>query len=207
MVHNTFYYLQTFSHFFIPRGVTGHNACGKTTFCTSAMKRYFPDVDMKPVSGPTSAIEVRGRCEKTQGSTKIIVTIVDTPGFGDTVNNNDRIDPIIKYIEDQNREYEKNEGYRSPNHQGKDSRIHCCFYFIIPHRVTPLDIEVMTKLQHKAPLVPIVAKADTLTKGELEQQLYDVHQALKNIEIFDFKVSNINVIIKVESYQTIYHSQ
>ena len=178
--------------------VAGGSGLGKSTFSMATLKRYFPDLELKEVEnqdGSTKSIEERGWCEKIQDScTKIIVTIVDTPGFGDSINNNDRITPVIRYIETQNKYYEDNEVYRYPNQQQHDTRIHCCFYFLMPHRVTPLDCEFMRLLQCKVPIVPIVAKTDTLRTKELQHQLYNIHKCLKEqkIKIFDFAETNID---------------
>jgi septin 2 len=52
-----------------------------------------------------------------------------------------------------------------------DNRIHCCFYFISPfgHGLKPLDIEFMQKLHQKVNIVPVIAKADVLTKKEIQR--------------------------------------
>ena len=49
-----------------------------------------------------------------------------------------------------------------------DTRVHVLLYFISPHGrgLKPLDVEVMKKLASKVNLVPVIAKADTLTKAE-----------------------------------------
>lgn len=50
-----------------------------------------------------------------------------------------------------------------------DLRVHACLYFIRPtgHSLKPLDIEVMKKLSTRVNLIPVVAKADTLTPVDL----------------------------------------
>lgn len=50
-----------------------------------------------------------------------------------------------------------------------DSRVHACLYFIAPtgHSLKPLDIEFMKKLGARVNLIPVIAKADTLTDDEL----------------------------------------
>jgi len=49
-----------------------------------------------------------------------------------------------------------------------DTRIHCCLYFIRPsgHSLKPIDIIVMKKLSDVVNVVPVIAKADTLTLEE-----------------------------------------
>jgi len=50
-----------------------------------------------------------------------------------------------------------------------DNRVHACVYFIQPtgHSLKPLDIEVMKRLHTKVNLIPVIAKADTLTDEEV----------------------------------------
>ena len=50
----------------------------------------------------------------------------------------------------------------------QDTRIHCCLYFINPtgHSLRPIDIIVMKKLSEVVNVVPVIAKADSLTLVE-----------------------------------------
>jgi cell division control protein 12 len=74
------------------------------------------------------------------------LTVVDTPGFGDYVNNRDRSaegtaemtyeltnswTPIVDFIDDQHESYMRQE--QQPHRSDKqDLRIHACLYFIKP---------------------------------------------------------------------------
>lgn len=50
----------------------------------------------------------------------------------------------------------------------QDTRIHCCLFFINPtgHSLRPIDIIVMKKLSEVVNVVPVIAKADSLTLEE-----------------------------------------
>ncbi len=50
-----------------------------------------------------------------------------------------------------------------------DLRVHACLYFIraTGHTLKPLDIEVMRRLCTRVNLIPVIAKADTLSPGDL----------------------------------------
>ena len=96
------------------------------------------------------------------------LTVIDTPGFGDYVNNRDSWQPIIEFLDDQHESYMLQE--QQPRRTEKiDLRVHACLYFIRPtgHSLKPLDIEVMKKLCTRVNLIPVVAKADTLTPNDL----------------------------------------
>ena len=94
--------------------------------------------------------------------------MIDTPGFGDYVNNRDSWMPIVEFIDDQHESYMLQE--QQPRRSDKiDLRVHACLYFIRPtgHTLKPLDIEVMKRLSTRVNLIPVVAKADTLSPNDL----------------------------------------
>jgi cell division control protein 12 len=96
------------------------------------------------------------------------LTVIDTPGFGDYVNNRDSWQPIIEFLDDQHESFMLQE--QQPKRSDKiDLRVHACLYFIRPtgHTLKPLDIEVMKKLCTRVNLIPVVAKADTLSPSDL----------------------------------------
>lgn len=96
------------------------------------------------------------------------LTVIDTPGFGDYVNNRDSWMPIIEFLDDQHESYMLQE--QQPRRIDKiDLRVHACLYFIRPtgHTLKPLDIEVMKRLSSRVNLIPVVAKADTLSQADL----------------------------------------
>jgi cell division control protein 12 len=96
------------------------------------------------------------------------LTVIDTPGFGDYVNNRDSWQPIIEFLDDQHESYMLQE--QQPRRTDKiDMRVHACLYFIRPtgHTLKPLDIEVMKRLSSRVNLIPVVAKADTLSHADL----------------------------------------
>lgn len=94
--------------------------------------------------------------------------MVDTPGFGDFVNNDDSWRPIVENIEQRFDAYLEAEN-RVNRMNIVDNRVHACVYFIQPtgHSLKPLDIEVMRRLHTKVNLIPVIAKADTLTDEEV----------------------------------------
>ena len=74
-------------------------------------------------------------------------------------------------------------------HQSFDGRIHCCLYFLSPHAkgLKPLDIVAMKAIGEKCNLVPLIAKADTLSKSELATLKVIVKETIRshNITTFD----------------------
>ena len=60
------------------------------------------------------------------------LTIVDTPGFGDSIDNSNCWSPIVDYIDNKYEEYLNSESKVNRKLPISDQRIHCCLYFISP---------------------------------------------------------------------------
>lgn len=103
-----------------------------------------------------------------ENGVRLRLNIVDTPGYGDLINNDRCWDPIVKYIKDQHSAYLRKELTANRDKYIQDTRIHCCLFFIQPtgHSLKPIDIVVLKKLSDVVNVVPVIAKADTLTMEE-----------------------------------------
>ena len=103
-----------------------------------------------------------------ENGVRLRLTVVDTPGFGDFVNNDDSWRPIVENIEARFDSYLDAEN-KVNRMNIVDNRVHACVYFIQPtgHSLKPLDIEVMRRLHTKVNLIPVIAKSDTLTDEEI----------------------------------------
>jgi len=106
-----------------------------------------------------------------ENGVRLRLNIVDTPGYGDQVNNENCWDPIIKYIKDQHSAYLRKELTAMRDRYIQDTRIHCCLYFIKPtgHGLRPIDVLVMKKLSEVVNVVPVIAKSDSLTIAERDK--------------------------------------
>ncbi|KAK9476752.1 putative cell division control protein 12 protein [Lipomyces japonicus] len=154
--------------------VCGESGLGKTTFVNTLFsttlksyadnrKRHRKQVDK------TVEIEIT-KAELEERFFKLQLTIIDTPGFGDYVNNNDAWAPIVEFLDDQHESFMLQE--QQPRRQEKiDLRVHACLYFIRPsgHTLKPLDVEVMKKLGTRVNLIPVIAKADTFASADLDK--------------------------------------
>uniref|UniRef100_A0A182QGP8 Septin n=1 Tax=Anopheles farauti TaxID=69004 RepID=A0A182QGP8_9DIPT len=153
--------------------VVGESGLGKSTLVNSLFLS-----DLYPERVIPNAVEKQNMTVKLDASTveieergvKLRLTVVDTPGFGDAIDNSDSFSAILEYIDEQYERFLRDEsGLNRRNIV--DNRIHCCFYFISPfgHGLKPLDIEFMKKLHCKVNIVPVIAKADVLTKKEIQR--------------------------------------
>ncbi|CDS06257.1 hypothetical protein LRAMOSA08785 [Lichtheimia ramosa] len=154
--------------------VCGESGVGKTTFIntlfTTSIKSYKnPAKRHEKQLDRTVEIEIT-KAELEEQMFKVKLNVIDTPGFGDYVNNYDSWLPVVEFIDDQHENYMRQE--QQPSRQGViDMRVHACLYFIRPngHGLKPLDIEIMKRLGSRVNLIPVIAKADTLTPNDLAQ--------------------------------------
>jgi len=152
--------------------VVGETGLGKSTLINSM---FLTDIYSDTHPGPSHRLKKTVQVEThkvllKEGGVNLTLTIVDTPGFGDAVDNSNCWDPVLNYVESQYEAFLEAETkvVRDPNMA--DSRVHACLYFIQPsgHGLKPLDIEFMKQLHDKTNIIPIIGKADTLTPEEVE---------------------------------------
>nr|XP_033801578.1 septin-4-like isoform X1 [Geotrypetes seraphini] len=150
----------------------------KTRTLLSAQERFMKTLEIQKHEVD---IEERG--------VKVKLTVVDTPGFGDAVDNSECWKPIAEYIDQQFEQYFRDEsGLNRKNIQ--DSRVHCLLYFIssLGHGLRPLDVEFMKGVHEKVNIVPVIAKADTLTPFEVQRLKQKIRKEIEEhqINIYQF---------------------
>lgn len=103
-----------------------------------------------------------------ENGVKLHLTVVDAPGFGDSIDNTGSWKPIVDEITYRFDQYLESEN-KIQRTTLEDNRIHACLYFIEPtgHCLKPLDIEFCKQVHSKCNLVPIIAKSDILTDEEI----------------------------------------
>lgn len=175
--------------------VVGASGLGKSTLINSM---FLADVYGTDYPGPTHRVKKTIQVETTkvllkENGVNLTLTVVDTPGFGDAVDNSDCWQPIIDYIESSYEEFLNLESRVARTNQIPDNRVHCCLYFISPtgHGLKPLDIEFMKRLHDKVNIIPIIAKADTLTPEECSQFKKQIMDEINShdIKIYEFPPS------------------
>ena len=94
------------------------------------------------------------------------------------------MDPILQYIHTCNEKAlarEQDAKRTGPLSSDDDPRVDVCIYFLSPHRIKPIDMKFMTELSALAPLIPVLAKADSMTSSELDYFRKGVKEALNQV--------------------------
>uniref|UniRef100_A0A8D1NUW1 Neuronal-specific septin-3 n=1 Tax=Sus scrofa TaxID=9823 RepID=A0A8D1NUW1_PIG len=159
--------------------VVGQSGLGKSTLVNTLFKsqvsRKAASWNREEKIPKTVEIKAIGHVIE-EGGVKMKLTVIDTPGFGDQINNENCWEPIEKYINEQYEKFLKEEVNIARKKRIPDTRVHCCLYFISPtgHSLRPLDLEFMKHLSKVVNIIPVIAKADTMTleeKSEFKQRV------------------------------------
>ncbi|KAL3902173.1 MAG: hypothetical protein SGCHY_000024 [Lobulomycetales sp.] len=156
--------------------VVGRSGLGKSTLINTLFASHM--VEPKVPSGQTTEIVNTSSLIEENG-VSLKLTITDTPGYGDMVNNDHCWTPVVQYIREQysgtlasnsniSTAYLRKELTPQRERRIQDTRVHCILFFIAPtgHALTPLDIAVMRKLSENCNVIPVIAKSDSLTMEE-----------------------------------------
>ncbi|XP_012880227.1 PREDICTED: neuronal-specific septin-3 [Dipodomys ordii] len=115
--------------------VVGQSGLGKSTLVNTLFKcqvsRKASSWNREEKIPKTVEIKAIGHVIE-EGGVKMKLTVIDTPGFGDQINNENCWEPIEKYINEQYEKFLKEEVNIARKKRIPDTRIHCCLYFISP---------------------------------------------------------------------------
>uniref|UniRef100_A0A3P9KN46 Septin-9 n=1 Tax=Oryzias latipes TaxID=8090 RepID=A0A3P9KN46_ORYLA len=168
--------------------VVGQSGLGKSTLMNTLFKSKVSrkSAQPNPEERIPKTIEIKSISHDIEEKgVRMKLTVIDTPGFGDHINNENCWQPIMKFINDQYEAYLQEEININRKKRIPDSRVHCCIYFIPPtgHCLRPLDVEFMRRLSKVVNIVPVIAKADTLTLEERDYFKQKIREELRANEI------------------------
>ncbi|XP_055744227.1 septin-8-A-like isoform X3 [Salvelinus fontinalis] len=148
----------------------GETGIGKSTLMNTLFNTLF---EAEEASHYQNGVYLRPRTyDLKESNVQLKLTVVDTVGFGDQINKEESFKPIVDYIDTQFETYLQEEmKIKRSLFDYHDTRIHICLYFIAPtgHSLKSLDLVTMKKLDSKVNIIPVIAKADTISKSELHK--------------------------------------
>ena len=147
---------------------------------------------------------------------------MDTPGFGDQIDNDASFAEIVGHLERQYDDILAEESRIKRNPRFRDNRVHALLYFITPtghgyETIMPpeiysllitdrwcslreLDIELMKRLSPRVNVIPVIGKADSLTPAELAESKKLV---MEDIEHYRIPVYNFPYDIEEDDEDTV----
>lgn len=153
--------------------VVGESGLGKSTFINTLFAtslRAHSDDSTRHSQPVRKTVEINiTRAELEEKGFTLHLNIIDTPGFGDNINNSQAWQPIVDFVDDQHENHMLQD--QQPDRLARrDMRVHCCLYFIRPTGQTlkPLDIDAIRALSTRVNVIPVIAKADTLDSEEMQ---------------------------------------
>ncbi|CAB11495.1 Septin Spn4 [Schizosaccharomyces pombe] len=170
----------------------GESGLGKTTFCntlfsTTIKSHMGPEKVRAKHAEKTVEIEIT-KAELEEKNFHLRLTVIDTPGFGDFINNSGCWESVVEFIEDQHESYMRQD--QQPDRRKIiDMRIHACLYFLRPVRngVRPMDLEAMKHISKRVNLIPVIAKADMYTRRDLALYKTRISQVLEYHQVNVYK--------------------
>ncbi|KAI7862311.1 Septin-type guanine nucleotide-binding (G) domain-containing protein [Spinellus fusiger] len=176
--------------------VVGFSGVGKTAFIKTlveALKYEHPNSNW---SAMEEHPHLQGLLTKTtepytvsvdlelQGE-KVVLTLIDTPGFKETYLADQHLHDLVSYIEHQFDLTLEEESKVKRNPKAVDTQVHACLYFIDPTKTSldEDDLKILTHLSRRVNVIPVVAKADTLTKAQRQRLKPMIMQSIYNTNI------------------------
>lgn len=172
--------------------IIGESGSGRSTFINTLCDEGIVESSgsrngyaMEELSLRKSNVEL----EDNEG-VKINLNIIDTPGFGNSIDNEKSFKVIKDYIKYQFDEILIEESRLRRNPRFKDGRIHCCLYFITStgHGLREIDVELMKELGDYVNIIPCLSKCDSLTVDEVKLNKRLINEDIEHyrLPIFDF---------------------
>lgn len=170
--------------------VIGESGLGKTTLLQSLLQKYaelgvgklsMKNAD-KEAHHPKKTVAVceLGRFELQTDTGRVLFVLFDSPGYGDFINNQASFDIIHHDLLKRHEAWACTSGQLITEQERlmSDTRINGALYFISPHRMKDIDREFILQLHRLVPIIPIIAKADTMTVHERREYLLQVEQQI-----------------------------
>ncbi|KAL3893884.1 MAG: hypothetical protein SGCHY_005587 [Lobulomycetales sp.] len=177
--------------------IVGGSGLGKSTFVNTLTERSAIPPRQDYENAEKAAVEKTIRITPTtvemeEDGVKLNLTVIDTPGFGDSINNSSGFGEILAYIERQYDDVLAEECRIKRNPKFLDNRVHALLYFLPPtgHSLREIDIKFMQQLGPRVNIIPVIGKADSLTVAEIAAFKQRV---IEDIGFYDIPIYNFPV--------------
>jgi septin family protein len=155
----------------------------------------------------------RHTTEVTDGPVKLNLEIMSTPNFGTKINDTNSYKPVLREVQKRMHKHLHNESQLYRKQDTPDERFHVCLYLLAPagpsQGIHPNDDILIRKLTEYCNVIPVIARADMLTKFETETRKNQIRKALETLPIYQMpkgdedrdEIEWINHLDKIRSRQ------
>lgn len=120
---------------------------------------------------------------------KISLNIIDTPNFANAIDCDEDFRVVVDFIRHQYDEVLLEESRVKRNPRFKDGRIHVLIYMInaTGHGLSEIDVKFLQHVSNLVNVIPVIAKADSMTPQELKINKGLIFEDLNNYSINYYK--------------------
>lgn len=120
---------------------------------------------------------------------KISLNIIDTPNFANAIDCDEDFRVVVDFIRHQYDEVLLEESRVKRNPRFKDGRIHVLIYMInaTGHGLSEIDVKFLQHVSNLVNVIPVIAKADSMTPQELKINKGLILEDLNNYNINYYK--------------------
>lgn len=157
-----------------------------------AQSHLEPGITMTSTSVEISTTSEDGEQYIEEDEDSILLNLINVHGLGENLDDSICFEEITSYLEQQFDIVLAEETRIRRNPRFEDTRVHVALYFIEPngHGLNELDIELMKRVSRYTNVLPIISKADTLTKDELKSFRMNILNDIErfNVPVYKFEI-------------------
>lgn len=173
--------------------IIGESGSGRSTFINTlcggnSIVPTSSTINQDPFDKKLTLRHENVELEDNEGH-KISLNIIDTPNFANSINCDEDFKIIVDFIRHQYDEVLLEESRVKRNPRFKDGRIHVLLYLINPtsHGLSEIDVKFLLHINNLVNIIPVIAKADSLTPEELRLNKKLILEDLNNYGVNYYK--------------------
>ena len=155
--------------------VVGETGLGKTSLLSSLFQTdlVWPEVDSVPARRPLPTASIKEiNVPFDLDGVPFNARLIDSPGYGEGTDLKRSYALVTRYLHGRLHAAMEQEARVDRVATGtptawEEQPVDVILYFFAPHRCKGADLELLSRLKGKVSIVPILAKADTMTTDEL----------------------------------------
>ncbi|KAA8895656.1 Septin-domain-containing protein [Sphaerosporella brunnea] len=132
----------------------------------------------------------KSRCGPEEQVIERNLCFVDTPGYGSGTSFLECIEPVVRYVETQFERTQSiivnGEGDLMSLLSGNGTPAVDIVFYVVLHRLKPVDIEFMRRLSPFTNVLPVIAKSDTLTPQQVTSLKLSILSDLRSAGVRPF---------------------